>query len=274
MERHTARTEKTQAASPGLPKGIQQDDTFMLPVRGNLTSRFGSRIHPILRTRRFHDGIDIAAPGGTRVAASADGVVVSKGWGGAYGNLVKVRHGNGVETWYAHLSSANVTVGQRLHKGETLGRVGSTGWSTGDHLHFSIRVNGHAVNPLAAGKLRVGDLSTIKFPEIPENSPPGEVSVPTSAGFVLLQYLSRLYSPAEPACGPSEEAVDYSEPIEDLQSFGDGVPGSETGKQKSGEGSRSDTRCEELLSRRRVKPQRNKPAQTGQRKRKSPLPGL
>lgn len=112
-----------------------------------LTSGFGPRIDPILGTMRMHSGLDLAAPRGTPVPASGAGVVWAAGWMGGYGNGVVVNHGNGIETRYGHLSSIAVTRGQHVAKGEILGLVGSTGRSTGNHLHYEVRQAGRPVNP-------------------------------------------------------------------------------------------------------------------------------
>lgn len=113
------------------------------PVRGEISSYFG------WRWGAFHQGVDIAAPAGTPVIAADSGMVSFAGWSGGYGYLVKVDHGGGKETWYAHLSRINVDVGQTVQKGEVIGLVGSTGNSTGPHLHFEVRINGRAVDPFS-----------------------------------------------------------------------------------------------------------------------------
>lgn len=125
--------------------------SLLKPVGGPITSAFGYRIHPILRTRRFHNGIDIAAPGGTPIRAADSGTVVSAGWQPAYGLTVIVDHGSGLSSMYAHCQSGSVRVspGQRVSRGQPLAGVGSTGWSTGNHLHWSVFRNGQAVNPAA-----------------------------------------------------------------------------------------------------------------------------
>ena len=112
------------------------------PVSGPVTSGFGSR------WGRMHEGIDIAVEEGTSVRAAAAGVVIYAGWMGGYGNLVVVDHGNGLSTAYAHNSSLAVSVGQSVGAGETISYSGSTGHSTGPHVHFEVRVNGSAVDPL------------------------------------------------------------------------------------------------------------------------------
>lgn len=114
------------------------------PITGTITSRYGERSS--LRSST-HTGLDIAATRGTPIQVVADGTVTSASYNGAYGNLVKVDHGNGIETWYAHTSKMYVTVGQTVTAGEVIATVGSTGNSTGPHLHFEIRMNGEHVNP-------------------------------------------------------------------------------------------------------------------------------
>ncbi|WP_395397444.1 M23 family metallopeptidase [Novosphingobium sp. BL-8A] len=118
------------------------------PVRGGeQTSGFGMRHHPILGGTRFHDGVDLAAHAGDGVFATAGGRVTSAGWNGGYGLAVTVDHGHGVETRYAHLSRVNVAAGEEVRAGEILGRVGSTGLSTGPHLHYEMRRFGRPVDP-------------------------------------------------------------------------------------------------------------------------------
>lgn len=121
---------------------------FLWPLRGPVTSRFGVRPHPLFRQRHFHTGVDISAPRGTPVRAAMDGTVLFTGWYGGYGKLVVVDHRNGVSTLYGHLSAILVAPGQRVTQGQVLGRVGSTGYTTGPHLHYEIRRNGRPVDPL------------------------------------------------------------------------------------------------------------------------------
>lgn len=117
-----------------------------------VSSGYGYRIHPIYRSVRFHSGIDLARPAGTRVLAATGGIVTRAGWAAGYGLLVTIDHGSGVETRYAHLASIAVGPGQRLGKGDLIGLVGSTGRSTGPHLHYEVRRNGRAVSPVPARK--------------------------------------------------------------------------------------------------------------------------
>ncbi len=112
-----------------------------------MSSGFGMRGHPILGGRRLHAGIDLAAPMGTPIYATSDGVVSEANWRGGYGLLVALEHGAGLQTRYGHMSRMAVSPGQRVRKGEVIGYVGSTGRSTGPHVHYETRINGQAVNP-------------------------------------------------------------------------------------------------------------------------------
>jgi murein DD-endopeptidase MepM/ murein hydrolase activator NlpD len=122
---------------------------FSWPTPGYtmITSEFGYRIHPILKTNRMHTGIDIGAPAGTEIKAVANGTVIFAGWLGAYGNATVIDHGSGISSMYAHQSSILVKENQDVKKGDVIGKVGSTGWSTGAHLHFEVRKNGDPINP-------------------------------------------------------------------------------------------------------------------------------
>jgi murein DD-endopeptidase MepM/ murein hydrolase activator NlpD len=122
---------------------------FIRPVNAPITSGFGNRFHPILRVNRLHAGVDFGARSGTPIRAVADGIVVSAGYGRGYGNRVIIDHGGGVATVYAHCSSLSVGAGQVVRQGQRIGAVGSTGLSTGPHLHFEVRINGRPVNPLS-----------------------------------------------------------------------------------------------------------------------------
>ena len=114
------------------------------PVQGRITSRFGHRSS--IRSGA-HTGTDIACPQGTPIKVAASGTITFAGWSGSYGKLIKVSHGNGVETWYAHCIELYGTVGQQVNAGDVIAGVGSTGNSTGNHLHLEVRVNGKALNP-------------------------------------------------------------------------------------------------------------------------------
>jgi murein DD-endopeptidase MepM/ murein hydrolase activator NlpD len=130
--------------SPFDPRGWQPD---IWPVRGRITSSFGERIDPFLGEGAFHAGIDIAVPAGTPVHVTADGIVIFAGWMNGYGRTVIVSDGHGYSTLYAHMSSLAVTVGQHLDRDEVVGYVGVTGWTTGPHLHYEVRINHTPVNP-------------------------------------------------------------------------------------------------------------------------------
>jgi murein DD-endopeptidase MepM/ murein hydrolase activator NlpD len=118
------------------------------PCSGTVTSDFGWRIHPILGIELFHTGIDIGAPYGTPIKAAAGGRVTMAAWYGGYGNCTIIDHGDGLSTLYAHQSSFKVSTGQSVAQGQLIGYVGSTGLSTGPHLHFETRVNGEPVDPM------------------------------------------------------------------------------------------------------------------------------
>jgi murein DD-endopeptidase MepM/ murein hydrolase activator NlpD len=122
--------------------------TMLWPAEGEITSPFGWRTHPIFGTQRLHTGIDIGADYGDTVRAADGGVVIHSDWMGGYGNAVIIDHGNGISTLYAHNSQLLVSEGQAVSKGQAISRVGSTGYSTGPHLHFEVRQNGSPVNPL------------------------------------------------------------------------------------------------------------------------------
>ena len=120
------------------------------PLRfSHISSRFGGRFHPILKRWRSHEGTDYAAAYGTPVRATAEGTVIEAGRNGGYGNLIELRHANGIQTRYGHLSrfAAGLHVGQRVHQEQIIGYVGATGLATGPHLHYEFRVNGRATNP-------------------------------------------------------------------------------------------------------------------------------
>ena len=119
--------------------------------RVRLTSGFGLRVHPVFGTRRVHAGVDLAARPGAPVIASTAGVVAQAGWLGGYGLCVTLDHGGGVQTRYGHLSRLGVAAGQRVRAGQVIGLVGSTGVSTGPHLHYEVRARGVPVNPLPRG---------------------------------------------------------------------------------------------------------------------------
>lgn len=120
-----------------------------MPLEGaRLTSNFGLRMHPVIGGLRQHKGVDLASPIGTPVYATADGFVGKAEWFSSYGNYVQIEHGGALETRYGHLSRIATVQGARVHKGDLIGFVGSTGRSTGPHLHYEVRVAGEAVNPI------------------------------------------------------------------------------------------------------------------------------
>ncbi|MBB3911684.1 M23 family metallopeptidase [Sphingomonas desiccabilis] len=142
------------------PKGIgERRGGMTMPINGRLTSNFGWRVHPLLRFRRLHKGLDIAAPTGTPIRAAADGVVARAGRAGGYGNFVKLNHSGGLATGYGHMSRIAVRAGQRVRQGSVIGYVGSTGISTGPHLHYELWKNGAAVNPRSVSLASVQQLS-------------------------------------------------------------------------------------------------------------------
>ena len=132
--------ENRQALGAATPAGW--------PLVGWLSSGFGSRPDPITGDSDYHSGLDISADRGTPVHATADGVVDAAGYNGNYGNAVLVAHGYGISTRYGHLSRFAVRIGQQVKRGQVLGYVGSTGRTTGPHLHYEILINGSAINPL------------------------------------------------------------------------------------------------------------------------------
>jgi murein DD-endopeptidase MepM/ murein hydrolase activator NlpD len=136
--------EQLAASSSYLPAGPVQGGSgrFIWPINGTLTSGFG------MRWGRMHEGIDISAPTGTPIRAADSGSVRIAGYSGGYGNYTCIDHGGGLSTCYGHQSSIGVSVGQTVAQAQIIGAVGSTGHSTGPHLHFEVRVNGQAVDPL------------------------------------------------------------------------------------------------------------------------------
>ncbi|MFW6238433.1 MAG: peptidoglycan DD-metalloendopeptidase family protein [Halanaerobiales bacterium] len=135
--------------------GNKIDETFKLekgnliwPVMGRISSNFGWRIHPISDKREFHNGVDVAVPIGTEIRAAAGGQVIYSGWKGGYGKTVVIDHGQGIQTYYAHNSRLLVREGTFVKVGEKIAGAGSTGTSTGPHLHFGLKVNGEFIEPL------------------------------------------------------------------------------------------------------------------------------
>ncbi len=135
----------------------------LMPVEGvRLSSGYGMRTHPVLGGRRQHKGIDLAGAIGTPVHAAADGIVSRADWFSSYGLYISLEHGGAMQTRYGHMSRLNVAAGQRVHKGDVIGYIGTTGRSTGPHLHYEVRLNGEAVNPvpyLQAGEYQLAQAS-------------------------------------------------------------------------------------------------------------------
>ena len=127
--------------------GGETSQAMRMPVNGRVTSGFGSRFHPILGYARMHSGLDLAAAHGSPIIAAADGRVVAAGWHGGYGQIVRIAHAGGIQTMYGHMSRIVARGGTAVRQGQVIGYVGSTGLSTGPHLHYEVLKNGRAVNP-------------------------------------------------------------------------------------------------------------------------------
>ena len=141
----------SSSSAGNLSSATLTSGTFTWPLPGytNNSSAYGWRVHPIFGTRKFHKGEDIPAPTGTPIVAAASGTVTTAGWVSGYGNYTVINHGGGVMTAYGHQSAIRVSVGQTVTAGQTIGLVGSTGNSTGPHLHFEVYVNGSTQNPMS-----------------------------------------------------------------------------------------------------------------------------
>jgi murein DD-endopeptidase MepM/ murein hydrolase activator NlpD len=137
-----------QAANGQSGPGARGSGQLLWPAVGPITSPFGWRVHPIFHTREFHPGIDIGAPYGSTVSAADAGVVEFAGTMSGYGNVLVIDHGSGLATLYGHLSAYSVTAGQSVGRGAPIANVGCTGWCTGPHLHFEVRLFGHPVDPI------------------------------------------------------------------------------------------------------------------------------
>ena len=140
--------DQTRKIKPaGKPQKVVSSSSFIWPVRGVITSPFGYRMHPIRGRYIFHSGIDIGVASGTPIKCSANGTVIMSTWYGGYGNCIIVDHGGGWSTLYGHCSALYVSKGKTVLQGTVIGAVGSTGMSTGPHLHFEVRYNGSPVDP-------------------------------------------------------------------------------------------------------------------------------
>jgi len=157
------------AASVGISLGLTKNSTTadwiransapnLWPVEGQVTASFGERIDPFNGEGAFHSGVDISAIVGSAVIAPADGSVTFADYLGGYGRAIMVDHGHGISTRYGHLSSFAVTAGQYVHRGDTIGYVGTSGRSTGPHLHYEVRINDVPVNPYKYLRLTVAHL--------------------------------------------------------------------------------------------------------------------
>lgn len=133
---------------PGKANGSTGTMMWPCPSCHYITSQFGWRYHPIYQTQKYHSGVDIGASYGATIVAADGGTIITAGSVSGYGNCVVINHGNGITTLYGHMSSIAVSVGQKVSKGQTIGYVGSTGNSTGPHLHWEVTVNGVRQNPL------------------------------------------------------------------------------------------------------------------------------
>ena len=138
-----------QAVTYDPAAAVGASGSMMWPAVGHgISSPFGYRMHPIYHVQKLHTGVDINVAYGTPVYAADGGTVILAGWNGGYGNCIVINHGNGLTTLYGHMSSLVASVGQSVSKGQVIGYVGSTGASTGPHLHWEVAVNGQRVNPL------------------------------------------------------------------------------------------------------------------------------
>ncbi|MEA4900994.1 murein hydrolase activator EnvC family protein [Desulfitobacterium sp.] len=137
-----------QLTSSSSGKVLGTINTYPLPGYYEVSSPYGWRIHPVTGEKSLHTGTDIPAPGGTAILAAGTGKVIMAGWYGAYGNAVIIDHGGGYTSLYGHQSRIGVSVGDQVKAGDVIGYVGTTGWSTGNHLHFEVRVNGNPTDPL------------------------------------------------------------------------------------------------------------------------------
>ena len=150
FEKEQEELRKQQLQQSGSTTVVTGSGAFTWPTPGytTISSPYGYRPHPIFGDQRFHSGVDIAAPSGATIVAADSGTVITAVYSSSYGNDVVISHGNGNSTLYAHMSSMAVSSGQTVTKGQTIGYVGSTGWSTGAHCHFEIKIGGSLTDPM------------------------------------------------------------------------------------------------------------------------------
>lgn len=147
-EQQTLADLRSLMSPPNTTKYAGGQMAWPAPGYYTVTSPFGYRYHPVLKVNKLHTGVDVAVPSGSTVVAVNGGKVIKAGYNGAYGNHVIIDHGGGIATLYAHGSSLSVSVGQQVSRGQQIMKSGSTGYSTGPHLHFEVIVNGNPVNPM------------------------------------------------------------------------------------------------------------------------------
>lgn len=147
--RASAAQSTSRSQNPTNGQRIPYNGVFCWPAPSYsyVSSEFGYRIHPVYGTKKYHSGLDLAAPGGSNILAAADGVVTLARWNGGYGNCLVIDHGNGIATLYGHCQKLLVSSGQRVSKGQVVALVGTTGVSTGNHLHFEVHNNGQVTDP-------------------------------------------------------------------------------------------------------------------------------
>ena len=189
------RTQWFEASGVGKTSGLLQR-----PVPGSVSSNFGMRRHPILGYSRMHKGMDFRAGYGTPILAASDGRVTGAGWHGGYGKQVRISHGGGLSTSYSHMSRFTVSPGTQVRRGQVIGYVGSTGLSTGPHLHYEMYRNGAAINPASVkfttrAQLAGGDLA--RFRSTLRNL----LSVPTGGNRAAPVRQAKAEAPAKTANG-------------------------------------------------------------------------